>query len=148
MRRGVPVPLPLVMLLEERVLRAWEEARDQHPGHGHGGWQYKTCVQEPPEGGTGPCLNTRDRPSPWGGDIFKYRDSAIKAECQRGWDIPCLGTPESTNSGATKPVPFLKNERTNYAGLAKAANEKQWTAAVISGRTFLVHQPALLPAPH
>ena len=44
------------------------------------------------------------------------------------------------DSGATKPVPFLKDERTNHMGLAKVAHEKQWTVAVISGRTFLVHQ--------
>ena len=56
-----------------------------------------------------------------------------------GGGDPCLGKSESTNSGATKPVPFLKNERTNYAGLAKIAHEKQWTIAVISWWAFLVH---------
>ena len=54
------------------------------------------------------------------------------------------GKSESTNSGATKPVPFFTNERTNYAALAKVVHEKQWTVAVISWSTFLVHQPALL----
>ena len=52
------------------------------------------------------------------------------------------GKSESANSGATKPVPFLKNERTNDAALAELAHEKQWTVAAISGRTFLAHQPA------
>ena len=31
-----------------------------------------------------------------------------------GGGIPCLRKYDSTNSGATKSVPFLKNERTNY----------------------------------
>ena len=51
------------------------------------------------------------------------------------------GKSESANSGATKPVPFLKNGRTNDAALAELAHEKQWTVAIISGRTFLA-QPA------
>ena len=55
---------------------------------------------------------------------------------------------ESTNSDTTKPVLFLQNEGTKYAGLAKVAHEKQWMIAVISQRTFLVHQSALLSAPH
>ena len=66
----------------------------------------------------------------------------------RGAGVLCLQKSESTNSGATKPMPFLKSERTSYAGVAKIAHEKQWTVAVISWRTFLVHQPALLSAPH
>ena len=45
--------------------------------------------------------------------------------------MPCLGKSESKTSGATKPVPFLKSEQKNYAGLAKVAPEKQWTVAVI-----------------
>ena len=48
--------------------------------------------------------------------------------------IPCLGKSESTNSGATKPVPSLTHERTKVA--------------VISWRAFVGHQPALLSAPH
>ena len=47
-------------------------------------------------------------------------------------DILCQGKSEPPNSGTTKPVPFLKNEQINYAGLAKNAREKQWTVAVIS----------------
>ena len=39
--------------------------------------------------------------------------------------IPRLGKSESTNSGATKPVPFFKNEGTHYAQLAKDAHDKQ-----------------------
>ena len=65
-----------------------------------------------------------------------------------GGGIPCLGKSEPTNAGATKPVPSLQNERTNCAGLAKVAYEKQWMVAVISWWTFLVHQSALLSAPH
>ena len=49
-----------------------------------------------------------------------------------GGGIPCLGKSESTNSGATNPVPFLQQERTNYAGLAKIIHEKQWTVSLIS----------------
>ena len=49
--------------------------------------------------------------------------------------ISCPGKSESTNA-ATKPVPFLENERTNYAGLAKDAHKKQWTVvAVLGGAT-------------
>ena len=62
--------------------------------------------------------------------------------------ISCPEKYKSTNSGATKPAPCLENERTNYAGLAEAAHEKQWTVAVTSWRTFLVHPPALVSAPH
>ena len=36
------------------------------------------------------------------------------------------------NSGATKPVPFVKNEQTNHVGLAKIAHEKQWMVAVVA----------------
>ena len=61
--------------------------------------------------------------------------------------IPCLGKSESKTSDATKPVPFLKSER-NSAGVAQVAHEKQGTVAVISPRTFLGHEPALLSAPH
>ena len=46
--------------------------------------------------------------------------------------IPWGGKYESTNSGATKSVPFLKSERTNYVWFPIIANEKQWTLAVIS----------------
>ena len=34
----------------------------------------------------------------------------------------------------------------DYGALGKGAHEKQWTVAVVSWRTFLVHQ--LLSAPH
>ena len=54
-----------------------------------------------------------------------------------GVGIPCLGKSESINSGATKPVPFLNTEGTNYAALAKVAHEKQWKVAVI----FLENSP-------
>ena len=64
-----------------------------------------------------------------------------------GGGILCEVKCESTNSGATKPVAILKNERTKCAGLAKVAHEKQWTTAVISWRAFLVHQPALFCTP-
>ena len=53
-----------------------------------------------------------------------------------GRDIQCLGKSESANSGATKRVPFLKSERTNFAGLAKDAHDKQWTVTVISWWTL------------
>ena len=44
--------------------------------------------------------------------------SDVKPHTRReGGGIPCPEKSESTNSGATKPLPFLKNERTNYAGL-------------------------------
>ena len=64
-----------------------------------------------------------------------------------GVDIPRPGKAESTNSGATRSMPFLERERTNPAGLATVAREKQWTGAVISWGTFLVHGPARLSAP-
>ena len=47
-------------------------------------------------------------------------------------DIPCGGKYESTNSGATKSVPLLKNERTNYVRFPIIAHEKQWALAVIT----------------
>ena len=46
-----------------------------------------------------------------------------------GGGIPCGGKYESTNSGATKPVPLLKNERTNYVWFPIIAHEKQWALA-------------------
>ena len=68
---------------------------------------------------------------------------------------PCVHCPASADGllwgweggggVGTRPV---QNERTNYTGVGKVASEKQWTVAVISWRTFLVHQPALLSAPH
>ena len=57
------------------------------------------------------------------------------------------GKSESTNSGGTNPAPFLRDERTHRAALAKMAHEKQWTAAVVSCRTVRVHRPALVSAP-
>ena len=41
-----------------------------------------------------------------------------------GGGIPCLGKSESTNSGATKPMPLLKDERTNHAGCRKSAKAR------------------------
>ena len=49
-----------------------------------------------------------------------------------GGGIPCLRKSESANCSATKAVPIVKSERTDYVGLAKVAHEKQWTVAVIS----------------
>ena len=46
--------------------------------------------------------------------------------------IPCGGKYESTNSGATKSVPLLKSERTNYVRLPMIAHEKQWALAMPS----------------
>ena len=40
-----------------------------------------------------------------------------------GGGIPCLTNLKSTNSGARKPVPFLKNERTNYMWFPKIGHE-------------------------
>ena len=50
----------------------------------------------------------------------------------RGGGIPCGGKYESTNSGATKSVPLVKNERTNYVWFPIIAHEKQWALAVIT----------------
>ena len=49
-----------------------------------------------------------------------------------GGGIPCVrgGEYESTNSGATKSVPLLKNERTNYVWFPIIAHEKQWAPAM------------------
>ena len=58
--------------------------------------------------------------------ILFRRESCSWERLPGAGDIVYLEKSESTISGATKPVPFLKNERTNYAGLAKAAHEKQW----------------------
>ena len=60
---------------------------------------------------------------------------------------------EWTNSGATNPAPFLKNERTNYAELAIVAHEKQWTLPVISwwtldGCCYLIRQKAAMCGQH
>ena len=41
-----------------------------------------------------------------------------------GGGIPCPGKCDSTNSGATKSVPFLKNEQTNYVWFPVIAHEK------------------------
>ena len=60
----------------------------------------------------------------------------------------CVSVNPNLQMLGTKPVPFHKNERIHHAGLATDAHESQWTVAVISWRTFLVHQPALLCAPH
>ena len=49
-----------------------------------------------------------------------------------GGDIPCGGKYESTNSGMTKSVPLLKNERTNSVRFPIIAHEKQWALAVIT----------------
>ena len=40
------------------------------------------------------------------------------------------GKHESTNSGETKSVPLLKNERTNYVWFPMIAHEKQWALAM------------------
>ena len=53
-----------------------------------------------------------------------------------GGGVPCGGIYESTNSGATKSVPLLKKERTNYVWLTIIAHEKQWAPAVISWWTL------------
>ena len=42
-----------------------------------------------------------------------------------GGDIACGGKYEATNSGATKSVPLLKNEQTNYGWFLIIAHEKQ-----------------------
>ena len=49
-----------------------------------------------------------------------------------GGDILCGGKYESTNSGATKSVPLLKNERTNYVWFPIIAHEKQWALVVFT----------------
>ena len=49
-----------------------------------------------------------------------------------GGDIPCGRKYESTNSGLTKSVPLLKNERTNYVWFPIVAHEKQRVLAVIT----------------
>ena len=65
-----------------------------------------------------------------------YLRSGTWGGCTRGGggvDIPCRGEYESTNSGTTKSVPLLKNERTNYVWFPIIAHEKQWALAVITG---------------
>ena len=47
-----------------------------------------------------------------------------------GGGIPCGGKYDCTNSGATKSVPLLKNERTNYVRFPIIAHEKQWALAM------------------
>ena len=49
-----------------------------------------------------------------------------------GGGIPCGGKYESTNSGATKSVPLIKREQTNYVWFPIIAHEKQWALAVIT----------------
>ena len=48
------------------------------------------------------------------------------------WDISCGGKYDSTNSGATKSVQLLNNERTTYVWVPIIAHEKQWALAVIT----------------
>ena len=47
-------------------------------------------------------------------DFWPFRACLLRLLPGGGGDIPCGGKYESTNSGATKIVPLLKNERTNY----------------------------------
>ena len=79
----------------------------------------------------------------------------------RGGDIPCLGKSKSTNSGTTNSMPFLENEQqimqimqgwqkllVRNSGRLLLFPGGLWMVAVLSWRTFLVHQPARFSAPH
>ena len=111
-----------------------------------GGWRRTSCC--PPHSHTG-------HTQPHSGHFqcvgccaaLKSGSLHLSSRWGGGWGGGVLKKSESTNSDATKPVPFLKKERINYAGLAKVAHEKQWTVAVISWKTFPAHPPALLSAP-
>ena len=78
--------------------------------------------------------------------LCKEGGRQVKGMITEGGDILCGGKYESTDSGATKSVPFLKNERTNYVWFPMIAHEKQWALAVVSWRTLggfpKMHQPA------
>ena len=52
----------------------------------------------------------------WGRPRVQHPCLPLCAHTGGGCGIPCLGKSESTNSGMTKPVPFLKNERTLDSG--------------------------------
>ena len=54
-----------------------------------------------------------------------------------GGDIPCLGKSESTNSGATKPAPILKNARTNAGSVKRSCCTRPATGVQTSNRHSL-----------
>ena len=83
----------------------------------------------------GPCTG--------GGGVYKLEFLYFKFNAQLftpsppsryrgGGGIPCGGKYESINSGATKSVPLLKNEQTNYVWFPIIAHETQWALAVIT----------------
>ena len=81
---------------------------------------FSSCTQPAPT-----CL-----PSPGSSSLCSLRGG--------GGGIPCGGKYESTNSGTTKPVPFLTNERTNDVWFPMIAHEKQWGLVGISKGTLVL----------
>ena len=108
---------------------------------------HKTCVtQGCRSSARGPPKDHRENPqtgAPEPGDrgtgarVYEKRGGGTGSGTQKfvyrgGGDIPCGGKYEPTNSGATKSLPLLKNERTNDVWFPAIAHEKQWALAVIT----------------